>query len=77
MSFNLAYSVLTPITNGESGLQLSLRDPRVLDAAAGIVTERSLPSTNLFGLKMSGLPGFYICAVMLIIAFFISCWQPL
>ncbi len=72
MSFNLAYSVLTPITNGESGLQLTLRDPRVLDAAAGVAVGRSLPSTNLFGLKMSGLPGFYICAVMLIIAFFLS-----
>ncbi len=31
MSFNLAYSVLTPITNGETGLQLSLNDPRILD----------------------------------------------
>ncbi len=30
MSFNLAYSVLTPITNGETGLQLTLNDPRVL-----------------------------------------------
>ena len=29
MSYNLAYSVLTPLTNGETGLQLSLRDPRV------------------------------------------------
>ncbi|MBX2824900.1 MAG: branched-chain amino acid ABC transporter permease [Gammaproteobacteria bacterium] len=69
MSYNLAYSVLTPITNGETGLQLSLHDPRVLDgvAAAGVI-----PPTNLFGLKMSGLPGFYFCAVMLIIGFFIS-----
>ncbi|MGJ3263373.1 MAG: branched-chain amino acid ABC transporter permease, partial [Salinarimonas sp.] len=29
MSFALAYSVLTPITGGETGLQLSLSDPRV------------------------------------------------
>lgn len=72
MSYNLAYSVLTPITNGETGLQLSLSDPRVLDAAVGISTGRSLPSTNLFGVKMSGLPGFYFCAVVLIIGFFIS-----
>lgn len=72
MSYNLAYSVLTPITNGETGLQLSLGDPRVLDAMAGISTGRSLPSTNLFGVKMSGLPGFYFCAVVLIIAFFIA-----
>ncbi len=72
MSYNLAYSVLTPITNGETGLQLSLSDPRVVDAMAGISTGRSLPSTNLFGVKMSGLPGFYFCAVVLIIGFFIS-----
>lgn len=72
MSYNLAYSVLTPITNGETGLQLSLSDPRLLDAAFGISTGRSLPSTNLFGVKMSGLPGFYFCAVVLIIGFFIA-----
>ncbi|ASJ70271.1 branched-chain amino acid ABC transporter permease [Granulosicoccus antarcticus] len=72
MSYNLAYSVLTPITNGETGLQLSLSDARVLDAMAGVSTGRSLPSTSLFGLKMSGLPGFYFCAVALIIGFFIA-----
>ncbi|MGI9520741.1 MAG: branched-chain amino acid ABC transporter permease, partial [Hyphomicrobiaceae bacterium] len=31
MSYNLAYSVLTPITNGETGLQLALDDPRMVD----------------------------------------------
>ncbi len=72
MSYNLAYSVLTPITNGETGLQLSLSDARVLDAMAGITVTRSLPSTNLFGMKMSGMPGFYFCAVVLIVAFFIA-----
>jgi ABC-type branched-subunit amino acid transport system permease subunit len=72
MSYNLAYSVLTPITNGETGLQLSLSDPRLLDAAFGVSTGRTLPSTNLFGVKMSGLPGFYFCAVVLIIGFFIA-----
>src|SRR5680860_853161 len=34
MSYNLAYSVLTPITNGETGLQLDLDDPRILDTAS-------------------------------------------
>ncbi|HIP23133.1 MAG TPA: branched-chain amino acid ABC transporter permease, partial [Rhodobacteraceae bacterium] len=43
MSYNLAYSVLTPLTNGETGLQLRLDDPRVLDAAGDA---GSLPSTN-------------------------------
>lgn len=69
MSYKLAYSVLTPITNGETGLQLRLSDPRILDAAN---TTGSLPTTNLFGIKMSGLPGFYFCAIILIIAFFIA-----
>ncbi len=72
MSYNLAYSVLTPITNGETGLQLSLSDARVIDAMVGVSTGRSLPSTSLFGIKMSGLPGFYFCAVALIIGFFIA-----
>ncbi len=72
MCYSLAYSVLTPITNGETGLQLTLQDPRFIDAMAGIEVTEGLPSTNLFGLSMSGYPGFYFCAVMLIIAFYIS-----
>lgn len=70
MSYNLAYSVLTPITNGETSLQLALNDPRILDAAA--VAGEGLPSTELFGMKLSGYPGFYFCAVLLIIGFYIS-----
>ncbi len=72
MSYNLAYSVFTPITNGETGLQLSLNDPRVLDKAAGVVDVPGIPVTNLFGMEMSGYPGFYFCAVLLIIVFYIS-----
>jgi len=71
MSYNLAYSVLTPITNGETGLQLSINDPRWIDALYKVAGE-GLPSTNLFGIKMSGYPGFYLCAVLLIVCFFIS-----
>ncbi len=82
MSYNLAYSVLTPITNGETGLQvrsirqsaeMSLRDGdiRVIDQALGI-QEISVPITNLFGVKMSGYTGFYFCAVLLILCFFIA-----
>ncbi len=70
MSYNLAYSVLTPITNGETGLQLRLDDPRVLDAAAA--EQSGIPSTTLFGLSMSGYSGFYFCAVVLILVFYIS-----
>lgn len=70
MSYNLAYSVLTPITNGETGLQLTLSDPRILDAAAA--EQAGIPTTTLFGLSMSGYSGFYFCAVILIIAFYVS-----
>ena len=71
MSYNLAYSVLTPITNGETGLQLNQSDPRILDRALD-GTNQALPSPNLLGFEMSGYPGFYFCAAMLILAFFIS-----
>ncbi len=82
MSYNLAYSVLTPITNGETGLQLNLSDPRILDAAN---TTGSIPSTNLFGLTMNSTAkfellglvfqfnvGFYFCALILIAGFYIA-----
>lgn len=71
MTYNLAYSVLTPITNGETGLQLARDDLRLLDAFF-IEIGSNLPSTNLFGLKMSGYPGFYFCALFLILAFYVS-----
>ncbi|WP_340108688.1 branched-chain amino acid ABC transporter permease [Pikeienuella sp. HZG-20] len=82
MSYNLAYSVLTPITNGETGLQLTLSDPRILDAAN---TTGSLPVTTLFGLDMNATgvlnlggwsfqfnAGYYFCAIALICAFYIA-----
>lgn len=71
MFYNLAYSVLTPITNGETGLQLAKEDPRIID---GLLREpvEGLPTTDFFGLSMSGYSGFYFCAVLLIVAFFIS-----
>ncbi|OOZ12359.1 branched-chain amino acid ABC transporter permease [Solemya velum gill symbiont] len=72
MSYSLAYSVLTPITNGETGLQLTLADPRVVDGMMGIPVTDSLPTTNLFGLAMSGYSGFYFCAVLLIVGFYVS-----
>ncbi|RCK45746.1 MULTISPECIES: branched-chain amino acid ABC transporter permease [Thalassospira] len=71
MSYNLAYSVLTPITNGETGLQLTQGDPRVLDRMSGIEANASLPTPNLFGIEGVGYSGFYICAALLLISFFI------
>jgi ABC-type branched-subunit amino acid transport system permease subunit len=72
MSYNMAYSVLTPITNGETGLQLAQADPRILDVAFGRDYGAVLPSSDLFGIDMTGYPGFYFCAVLLIICFFIA-----
>ena len=71
MCYNLAYSVLTPITNGETGLRVLREDPRVIDSMFGVVQEGS-PVGSLFGVNMQGYPGFYFCAVMLLIGFFIS-----
>lgn len=71
MSYNLAYSVLTPITNGETGLQLTLSDARVLDAALG-QTFVGQPVPTLLGQQLSGYAGFYFCAGFLILAFFIA-----
>jgi len=72
MSYNLAYSVLTPITNGETGLQLSRQDPRVIDNLFAGEASAGLPSTTLFGISMSGYGGFYFCAALLIIGFYIA-----
>jgi len=64
MSYNLAYSVLTPITNGETGLRVLRSDPRIFD---GNGSETGPLVANLFGIEMTGLSGFYFCAVVLIL----------
>ncbi|WP_226621013.1 branched-chain amino acid ABC transporter permease [Alloyangia pacifica] len=83
MSYNLAYSVLTPITNGETGLQITLDDPRILGASA--TADGGIPVTNLFGLEMRHFTtvdvagwsfnfsvGYYLCAVIMILAFYVA-----
>ena len=73
MSYRLAYSVLTPITNGETGLQLNQTDPRWVDTSIfGRDYGAVLPTSDFFGISMSGYAGFYFCAVVLIICFYIS-----
>ncbi|MEM1276361.1 MAG: branched-chain amino acid ABC transporter permease [Pseudomonadota bacterium] len=73
MSYRLAYSVLTPVTNGETGLQLEQSDPRWLDTSIfGIDYGNVLPSSDLFGITMTGYSGFYFCAAIMIICFYIS-----
>ena len=68
MCYNLAYSVLTPVTNGETGLRVLESDPRMFDS--GEVTGPLI--ANLFGMELTGLRGFYFCAAMLLIAFYIA-----
>lgn len=74
MSYSLAYSVLTPITNGETGLLLARGDPRILDTMLGAAHTGAagLPTPSVLGISMSGYSGFYLCAVVLIAVFFLS-----
>ena len=73
MCYSLAYSVLTPITNGETGLLLARDDPRYIDALFGAQANiTGLPQPTLLGGSVAGYAGFYLCAVILIIAFYVS-----
>jgi ABC-type branched-subunit amino acid transport system permease subunit len=72
MAYNLAYSVLTPLTNGETGLQLAKDDSRSWDRFFGVPLADGLPSTNFFGFSLVGYSGFYFCAVLLILSFYVS-----
>ncbi|KAA8609233.1 ABC transporter permease [Salipiger aestuarii] len=83
MSYNLAYSVLTPITNGETGLQITLDDPRLLGVSA--TADGGIPVTNLFGLEMRAYEtvtmgpwefqfsvGYYVAAIIMLASFYLS-----
>jgi len=81
MSYALAYSVLTPITNGETGLRVIGDDPRILDGILTSGVDVSSPTVNLFGLDLTQTwvwngfqlnAGFYFCAVVLIIGSYIA-----
>lgn len=72
MAYNMAYSVLTPLTNGETGLQLAKDDARSLDRYFGVPIADGLPSTNFFGHSLVDYSGFYFCAVLLILSFYVS-----
>lgn len=73
MSYSLAYSVLTPITNGETGLLLARDDPRYLDSFfSGGVKHAGLPTPSFLGIETTGYFGFYICAIFLVLAFYLS-----
>ncbi len=81
MSYALAYSVLTPITGGETGLQIKPTDRPLLSN----LEPGEIGRANLFGLDMRSSyemavgdwlftfnTGYYIAAVVMLIAFYIS-----
>ncbi len=83
MCYSLAYSVLTPITGGETGLTLSLDDPRILGAAQA--ADGNIPPPNIFGLNMGQSfelaaggwsftfnAGYYLCGFAMLVAFYLA-----
>ena len=82
MSYALAYSVLTPITGGETGLQPKIFDPRILD---GELASGASPKANLFGLEMTSSfewsvgswlftfnVGYYVAAIAMLLSFYMA-----
>jgi ABC-type branched-subunit amino acid transport system permease subunit len=83
MSFALAYSVLTPITGGETGLQLALNDPRIFGMSQ--TPEGNIPVPGLFGLEMRSTAelavgpwefvfnaGYYFSGLLMLAAFYLA-----
>jgi len=97
MSYALAYSVLAAdldgpnqqgllqkgLTGGETGLQLTLQDPRILGQQT--TADGGIPVPSLFGLEMRSATemavgdwvftfsaGYYFSAVVMLIAFYLS-----
>ena len=81
MSYVLAYSVLTPITGGETGLQIKPTDRPLLSNLG----EGEIGRANLFGIEMGNSyimevggwqftfnTGYYIAAVVMLLAFYLS-----
>lgn len=82
MSYSLAYSVLTPITGGETGLQIKSSDTPLLDKA---LEAGEIGRANLFGygmgssyqLEFAGWQftfnlGYYVAAVVMLISFYFA-----
>jgi ABC-type branched-subunit amino acid transport system permease subunit len=82
MSYALAYSVLTPITGGETGLQPKISDPRILDepldapmanpARQPVRPEMSESVSLSSGLAVHLQRRLLLAAFVMLIAFYIS-----
>lgn len=80
MSYALAYSVLTPITNGETGLRVNDGiDPQVLLQDGGLkvphlftLNLNNVQTVAVGGWEFTFEAGYYLCAVALILAFYLS-----
>ncbi|MEO1641221.1 MAG: branched-chain amino acid ABC transporter permease [Pseudomonadota bacterium] len=97
MSYSLAYSVLATdmdgpdqqgllqkgVTGGETGLQLTLQDPRILGSTT--TDSGGIPVPNFFGVEMRSASelevgnwvftfsaGYYFSAIVMLIAFYLS-----
>jgi len=81
MSYALAYSVLTPLTGGETGLQIKNTDNPLF----GANNPNEIGRANFFGLEMGNSYeltigswlftfnlGYYIAAVAMLVAFYLS-----
>ncbi|GAA6178565.1 MULTISPECIES: branched-chain amino acid ABC transporter permease [unclassified Shimia] len=81
MSYSLAYSVLTPITGGETGLQIKSTDNPLFSTVA----EGEIGRANLFGMDMRASlelsvgdwlftfnAGYYIAAIAMILSFYLA-----
>jgi len=81
MSYSLAYSVLTPITGGETGLQLKSTDAPLLSS----LEPGEIGRANLFGVDMRASfewavgnwvftfnTGYYIAAFVMLISFYVA-----
>lgn len=82
MSYSLAYSVLTPLTGGETGLQPKASDVRLFD---GALAEGEAATPSLFNIAMRDSYelsvgnwefvfnfGYYVAAIVMIFAFYMS-----
>ncbi len=78
MSYNMAYSVLTPLTNGETGLQVYSNDPQYLKGDGPDVTHlfgfemRAASELNIGGWTFDFSIGYYLSALIMLASFYLA-----